>query len=124
MQSPALFMEVIASDPDNDAPRLAYADWLVENKNPFGEFIRIQLELARTTLLPGVGDQAIAGLQQREALLLKKHGNAWLKELLPDWARQINSGFHRGFPGVWCSNPIDRDARKALRTRFGKRVQM
>ncbi len=103
MQSPALFMEAIASDPDNDAPRLEYADWLTRNKNPLGEFIRIQLELAKTIVIPGVEDEATAKLKKREALLLKKHGGAWLKESLPEWARQINSGFHRGFPGVWCN---------------------
>ncbi|MDB5335493.1 MAG: gala protein 1 [Planctomycetaceae bacterium] len=103
MQSPALFIEAIASDPDNDAPRLEYADWLVRNKNPLGEFIRIQLELAKTAVVPGVDDEATDKLKQREALLLKKHGAAWLKESLPEWARQVNSGFHRGFPGVWCN---------------------
>ena len=52
MPSAAQFLEAIANDPVNDQPRLAYADWLTENKKPFGEFIRIQLELARTNDIP------------------------------------------------------------------------
>jgi len=49
------FLETILAEPENDAPRLAYADWLVENC-PLGaegqqwtdraEFIRVQCELA------------------------------------------------------------------------------
>ena len=46
--SPELFAAVLEA-PDDDAPRLAYADWLEEHGNPLGEFIRAQCELAKST---------------------------------------------------------------------------
>ncbi len=36
------FLEVIAADLDDDAPRLVFADWLEEHGDPCGEFIRVQ----------------------------------------------------------------------------------
>ena len=36
------FLQAIIEDPDHDAPRLLYADWLEERGDPRGEFIRVQ----------------------------------------------------------------------------------
>ena len=45
------FLADIIAHPDDDAPRLIYADWLEENGQPErGEFIRLQIKLAT---LPG-----------------------------------------------------------------------
>jgi uncharacterized protein (TIGR02996 family) len=41
-----LLAEVYAS-PDDDAPRLVYADWLQERDDPRGEFIALQIARAR-----------------------------------------------------------------------------
>lgn len=41
-------LRAIVRDPDDDTPRLIYADWLQENDNPeSAEFIRTQIQLAR-----------------------------------------------------------------------------
>jgi uncharacterized protein (TIGR02996 family) len=40
------FLEAIAADLDDDAPRLLFADWLEEHGDPRGEFIRVQCALA------------------------------------------------------------------------------
>jgi uncharacterized protein (TIGR02996 family) len=41
------FLQAMVEDPDDDTPRLVYADWLDENGQPErAEFIRIQCELA------------------------------------------------------------------------------
>src|SRR5262245_7718189 len=41
-------LRAIYETPDDDAPRLIYADWLDENGDPRqAEFIRVQVELAR-----------------------------------------------------------------------------
>ena len=41
-------LTAIADSPDEDTPRLVYADWLDENGDPDkAEFIRVQIELAR-----------------------------------------------------------------------------
>lgn len=45
------FLDSIIAAPDDDAPRLVYADWLEDFGRPGrGEFIRVQVELAR---IPG-----------------------------------------------------------------------
>ena len=41
------FLRTILADPDDDAPRLIYADWLDENgDSDRAEFIRLQVRLA------------------------------------------------------------------------------
>ena len=42
------FLQAIRDSPDDDTPRLVFADWLTENGDADrGEFIRVQCELAR-----------------------------------------------------------------------------
>jgi uncharacterized protein (TIGR02996 family) len=41
------FMQRIRAYPDDDAPRLVFADWLDEQGDPRGAFIRVQLALAQ-----------------------------------------------------------------------------
>jgi uncharacterized protein (TIGR02996 family) len=40
------FIRAIIAEPDDDVPRLVYADWLDERGDPRGEFIRVQCALA------------------------------------------------------------------------------
>ena len=41
------FLQTILESPDDDAPRLVFADWLDEHGNgEQAEFIRVQIELA------------------------------------------------------------------------------
>jgi uncharacterized protein (TIGR02996 family) len=47
-----LFQAVLAN-PADDAPRLIYADWLDERNDPRGEYLRVDLELARSTVRDG-----------------------------------------------------------------------
>src|SRR5262245_43514127 len=45
------FLRAVAGQPDEDAPRLVYADWLDEHGDPDrAEFIRVQCALARSGL--------------------------------------------------------------------------
>jgi uncharacterized protein (TIGR02996 family) len=44
---PADFLSNILAHPNDDGPRLAYADWLEERGDPRGEFIRVQCQIAR-----------------------------------------------------------------------------
>jgi uncharacterized protein (TIGR02996 family) len=46
---PEEFVRGILAEPDDDTPRLIYADWLEERGDPRGEFIRLQCELATLT---------------------------------------------------------------------------
>jgi uncharacterized protein (TIGR02996 family) len=44
---PAAFLAAIRDDPEDDAPRLVFADWLEERGDCRGEFLRVQCALAR-----------------------------------------------------------------------------
>ncbi|HWO19492.1 MAG TPA: TIGR02996 domain-containing protein [Kofleriaceae bacterium] len=59
----------IAADPDEDGPRIVYADWLQEIGDPYGEFIAIQCALARGRT---------PELAAREQSLLERHHAEWL----------------------------------------------
>jgi uncharacterized protein (TIGR02996 family) len=41
------FIEAILADPDDDAPRLIYADWLEDRGDPRGEYLRLDAEVVR-----------------------------------------------------------------------------
>jgi uncharacterized protein (TIGR02996 family) len=52
----ALLDDIIAA-PDDDAPRLVYADWLLAREDPRGELITVQCELARLQRTGGDPEQ-------------------------------------------------------------------
>lgn len=88
------FLQDILAHPDDDAPRLIYADWLEEQGDAGSvaraEFIRVQCALAWGQLPARRRD----GLLRREQQIL----NEWDEE----WARPIrrlvkNWGYNRGF---------------------------
>jgi uncharacterized protein (TIGR02996 family) len=86
------FLADILAHPDDDAPRLIYADWLTDHGNPErGEIIRVQIERARLD----EDDPAQDELERREKQLLNRHPE-WLADL-PKWAR-VGTVFRRGFP--------------------------
>jgi uncharacterized protein (TIGR02996 family) len=89
----ALFQAILA-DPEDDLPRLIYADWCEENGDTDrAEFIRVQIEIARLPELAG-GSRA-AELRRREQELWRQHGATW-RQVVPPCLR---SGvvFRRGF---------------------------
>lgn len=89
MQQEDLLRDVLAHA-HLDEPRLRYADWLDGRRDPFGEFIRTQLELAA---LPA-GDARLLELERRERALLAEFEMDWIGDLAErvDWWV-----FRRGF---------------------------
>jgi uncharacterized protein (TIGR02996 family) len=89
-----LFLRDIAANPDDDAPRLVYADWLEEHGAPAerarGEFIRMQCRLSR---LPEACSQR-RELRRGAAKLLATYGPDWLGPLHHP---AFSWHFHRGF---------------------------
>src|SRR5438477_7893874 len=84
------FLSRIREQPEDNGPRLIFADWLDERGDPRGEFIRVQCALAR---LPA-DDPRRADLEQREQTLLAAHQGDWtapLRGLASDWT------YRRGF---------------------------
>jgi uncharacterized protein (TIGR02996 family) len=101
-------LRAVCENPDDDTPRLVFADWLQENgEEPRAEFIRVQIELAR-----GANDPR---LKQREQELLAAWRDVWAGPFrqfeVADSSRRFVFGVHfrRGFP--WAISINDEDQR-------------
>ena len=84
------FLQAIREAPDDDGPRLIFADWLEERGDPRGAFIRVQCALER--LDPA--DPARADLEDEKRALLDRHEWEWtapLHGVASEWR------FRRGF---------------------------
>jgi uncharacterized protein (TIGR02996 family) len=90
MRDTEAMLRLITAHPEQDGPRLIFADWLTERGDPRGQFIRYQCELAQ----PAVPDARRAELQATIDSLLKFHQSKWIGGL-----KGVVSGFrfHRGF---------------------------
>jgi len=105
------FLQDILAHPDDDAPRLIFADWLEEQGDAASvsraEFIRAQCALAKGHLPPGTR----AKLERRTWTLLMQYGGQWarpVRRLVTTWE------FHRGFVGevtLWGGEFLSRAAR-------------
>jgi uncharacterized protein (TIGR02996 family) len=77
------FLEAITDAPEDDAPRLVFADWLQEHGDEHdaarGEYLRLECEVAR---LPA-GDPRRAELTTRASGLWQAHREAWTGALRP-----------------------------------------
>ena len=70
------FMNMIHADPDDDTPRLIFADWLDENSKPErAEFIRVQIQIAQSR-------KRRADLLRHQTELLDIYGGEWRAEEL------------------------------------------
>ncbi|HEX7699990.1 MAG TPA: TIGR02996 domain-containing protein, partial [Kofleriaceae bacterium] len=90
----AMFLARVREDPDDDNPRLVFADWLTEHGDERGELIALQFARHDNSRL------SVDGLK-REHALERKHGVAWLGSL----AHELRRGrmmFDRGLVSeVW-----------------------
>jgi uncharacterized protein (TIGR02996 family) len=100
-----LLAQVYAA-PDDDTPRLVYADWLLERDDPHGEFIALQIERARS--------KARKGGRKREAELLSEHVATWAAPLESNMILGANGQpaipiveFRRGFPAAVRTETIN-----------------
>jgi uncharacterized protein (TIGR02996 family) len=87
------FFELIRQNPEDDTPRLIYADWLDELGDPRGEFIRVQCELAMLSH----SDWRWELLKQREEALLKEFHAAWIRPLASLHFNVLDAKYRRGF---------------------------
>jgi uncharacterized protein (TIGR02996 family) len=85
-------LAAITAAPDDDAPRLAYADWLDEHGHADrAEFIRVQCRIAR-----GAEWGQHQELLRRETALLGRYRKEWLgplRKLLPSSTGTFSRGF-------------------------------
>ena len=98
------FIQDVVAHPDDDMPRLIYADWLEERGDPQGEFIRVQCELA--SIDPH--DPRRADLESRELQLATAHGKRW--------AGPVRHGVRRWWFRRGMLEGIKIDAEQFLRT--------
>jgi uncharacterized protein (TIGR02996 family) len=85
------FLQDILEHPEDDTPRLIYADWLDDHGDPGrAEFIRVQIELTRL----GEDDPRRPELSDREEQLLTEHENRWGEPLKSLGAGSVR--FRRG----------------------------
>jgi uncharacterized protein (TIGR02996 family) len=73
--------------PDDDTPRLVYADWLQQRGDPRGEFIALQIARA--------SGKAKRGARKLEDDLLAAHGARWADQVLGSSGGGVR--FERGF---------------------------
>src|SRR6476646_10103294 len=87
----AAFLRDVIENPDDDAPRLIFADWLDDNgDSDRAEFIRLQVERDR---LPAHSVRSWQ-LRARERKLEQQHGERWRGTLA---AITSETTFRRGF---------------------------
>ncbi len=90
----------LVEDPNDLAAHAAYADYLMEQGDPRGEFIQVQLSL-EDSARPA---QERERLREREAELLKQHARGWLGDagrlLVGDWSGP-DKPYHYQFRRGW-----------------------
>jgi uncharacterized protein (TIGR02996 family) len=88
-------LRAVCANPDDDTPRLVFADWLDENGEPErAEFIRLQVRLAELLRLAASGTDVVAN---RARELGVGHGMIWRRELPPINGVEWHDAFFRGF---------------------------
>ncbi len=90
-------LAAIVETPDDDAPRLVYADWLQGQGDPRGEFIQLQCQLAAAP-----NDERRRAIKVAENKLFAAHGAEWLAPIraavpVVDALQQHKFEFVRGF---------------------------
>lgn len=70
-------LQAVLDAPDDDVPRLVYADWLTAHDDPRGDFIRVQCGLR------GIGRGERIPLKRREQRLIRAHGAKWRAPATP-----------------------------------------
>ncbi|MBA4065338.1 MAG: hypothetical protein C0501_16830 [Isosphaera sp.] len=98
----AALLAAVCADPDEDTPRLAYADWLDEHDRPArAEFIRSMVEM-QATIGTSAGPRW-SGLYDRVEELVRDHWREWVVPLRavprvkwphPDWPGRYDRGFY------------------------------
>lgn len=92
MDDQAAFLRMIAASPEDNVPRLVFADWLQEHgDDDRAEFIREQIRLHHLSQ----DDPEHPSLRAKVRAMLDEHRREWVEDL-PEWARK-SARFERGF---------------------------
>jgi uncharacterized protein (TIGR02996 family) len=91
MTTKTSFYQAIRQSPDDLPLRLVFADWLEEQGDPLGAFIRLQCQIE--SLREG-GEEGIEELERQELEMIRQHQPAWLGPL---HALEFNERFCVGY---------------------------
>lgn len=95
----------IRAHPNDDTPRLIYADWLQERaaggdgdpNYDWAQFIRLQCEMARAEARDGPGSWAVYNLHTRQEKLSIAHNHRWTRPIKSLGVDTVHA-FQRGLP--------------------------
>lgn len=107
-----LLADVLANPADDDA-RLVYADALIDAGDPRGEFIAVQVELAKRGDKTEKQDKTTKPLWNKFRELHSKHSGKWNKPIKA-FGREARWWWHRGFLRAIEVNANDTDGAKWL----------
>ncbi len=109
MSDESALLAAIYANPDEDTPRLVYADWLDEHDQPErAEFIRVQIELAKQE---DTTTEEFQRLSSRESELEVAQRERWKMEFEPFG----DVRFARGFPDFSAARDAEPDDFALLR---------
>lgn len=95
------FIRAVEANPSADMPRLVYADWLDENgREPFADFLRTELELAKLPL----DSPAAPPLRERLWQAWAAVDAVWLHRFTQPKMLRANP---TPFPAVWMGTDLD-----------------
>lgn len=118
-----VILSAILAEPDEDVPRLAFADWLDEHggesERARAELIRVQIEMARIPARDIVPwNRRLVELRAREKFLFATRREEWLAPLkhagAPLHGEGLHAEFRRGFvevvwmPAGWFATRAER----------------
>ncbi len=95
------FLRALQADPDDDVTRSAYADWLEEQGDPRGEFLRAELDLAALQKIGPSTRRRQAPLQARLRQLRPDIPAEWLARVERAWIENCNVRFRFECPKRW-----------------------
>jgi uncharacterized protein (TIGR02996 family) len=102
----AALLQAVLDRPKDDAPRLVYADWLEETREPLrvarAELIRVQIALER---MPET-DSSWPQLAKREQRLLRQHWKEWQRPFRNQKLEYIRRVHHPGSNWRWTLGRI------------------
>jgi uncharacterized protein (TIGR02996 family) len=93
-QAREFWEQQVVDNPDDVGRHVAFSDWLSAQRDPLGEFIRLQLELEGQGLSTGVRTERL----NREQQLLASHERIWLGDLADTLTHQKARVLEMGFP--------------------------
>jgi uncharacterized protein (TIGR02996 family) len=109
------FETKILENRDDVDSYLVYSDWLMDQGDPLGEFIRVQIQLEDESLDSKQRQQ----LQEKESRLIMENQQHWLPEIQPllvqeDYETKVEVKYERGFVTVLTCSRLNIEKARAI----------